>query len=359
MTFPRFSRHPFSSLLSPLARTLTIASLAGGCLHAMALDKVVVYTNWMHQVEFGGYYAAKASGIYAANGLDVEIRPGGPQVNGSMLLLGGKADFVILHTNGQVISAAEQNLPLIAVAANYQKDPQVIVSHQGVGHDSLAALKRQPIFLSQDSKSSFWPWLKSKYGYTDSQSRPYTFQMAPFLSNPKAIQQSYLTAEPYALEKAGAKFNTFLLSDYGWNPTPQPLVTRKDLVEKNPELVKRFVRASMEGWYSFLADSTPARQLVKQLAPETTEAQMDFSIQAMRNNGIVLSGDALSQGIGVMSQAKWQSFYEQMSDLGLYKKGLDVSKMFTTQFVSDKTFVQAMQTKYPKAFSAPQAAAKP
>lgn len=351
MTISRFTRRY-------LIRALAFAGLAASSLPALALDKVVVYTNWMHQVEFGGYYAAKANGYYAANGLDVEIRPGGPQVNGAMLLLGGKADFVILHTNGQVISAAEQNLPLVAVAASYQKDPQVIVTHQGVGFDSLTSLKGPPIFLSQDSKSSFWPWLKSQYGYTDAQSRPYTYQMAPFLNNPKAIQQSYLTAEPHALQQAGAKINTFLLSDHGWNPTPQPLVTRKDLLQKNPEMVGRFVRASMEGWYSFLNDPTPVRKLVKELAPETTEAQMDFSIQAMRDNGIVLSGDALTQGIGTMSQAKWQSFYDQMSALGLYKKGLDVSQMFTTQFVNDKAFTQAMVAKYPKASSATRSAAK-
>lgn len=336
-------------------RFLALAGLATCSLHSLAADKVVVYTNWMHQVEFGGYYSAKANGIYAAHGLEVDIRPGGPQVNGAMLLLGGKADFVILHTNGQVISAAEQNLPMVAVAANYQKDPQVIVAHQGVGHDTLASLKGQPIFLSQDAKSSFWPWLKNKYGYTDAQTRPYTFQMAPFLNNTQAIQQSYLTAEPHALIQAGAKINTFLLSDYGWNPTSQPLVTRKDLLEKNPDVVRRFVQASMEGWYSFLADPSAARQMVKTLVPETTEAQMDFSIQAMRDNGIVHSGDALQHGIGTMNLAKWQNFYAQMSALGLYKKGLDVSQMFSTAFINDPAFLQSMRSKYPAAF-APSAA---
>lgn len=339
-----------SRLALRLSRLVAIGGLAAASLPALALDKVVFYTNWLPQVEFGGYYTAQATGIYKAHGLDVEIKPGGPQVNGSMLLLGRKADFVLLHTNGQIISAAEQSIPMVAVAATYQKDPQVIVSHKGAGQDTLESLKGKPIFLSQDAKSSFWPWLKSRFGYTDAQVRPYTFQMAPFLASKNAIQQSYLTSEPHALLSAGADINVFLLSDHGWAPVSTPLVTRKDILQDKPDLARRFVRASLEGWYAFLADPSAARAMVKQLAPETTEAQMDYSIKAMRENGIVLSGAALTQGIGAMDLKKWQSFYDEMSALGLYKKGLDVSTMFSTQFVNDEAFAKAMAAKYPKAF---------
>ena len=339
-----------------LSRLLALGGLVAASLPALALDKVVFYTNWLHQVEFGGFYTAQATGIYKAHGLDVEIKPGGPQVNGSMLLLGGKADFVLLHTNGQIISAAEQNIPMVALAATYQKHPQVIVTHKGAGHDTLESLKGKPIFLSQDSKSSFWPWLKQRYGYTESQVRPYTFQMAPFLASKSAIQQSFLTSEPYALTSAGADINVFLLSDHGWGPVSMPIVTRKDVLEKNPDLAKRFIRATLEGWYSFLADQGPARAVVKKLAPETTEGQMDYSIKQMVDKGIVLSGAALEKGIGTMDLAKWQSFYDEMSGVGLYKKGLDVSSMFTTQFINDPAFVKEMQAKYPKAFPATKAA---
>ena len=174
---------------------------------ARADDKVTFYEDWFPEVEHGGAYQAVATGIYKKYGIDMDLQPGGPQVNGSLLLLGGKADFVTLHTDGELLHGLEQGTPLVAIAAQYQKDPQVLLSHKGVGHDTMESLKGTPILLSQDSFSSFWPWLKKKYGYTDDQVRPYTFQMAPFLSDKMAVQQAYLTAEPYAIKQGGVDPN--------------------------------------------------------------------------------------------------------------------------------------------------------
>jgi NitT/TauT family transport system substrate-binding protein len=311
-------------------------------------DKVTFYEDWFPEVEHGGPYQSKALGIYKEYGIDIDLQPGGPQVNGAMLLLGGKADFVTLHTDGELLHGLEQDTPLVAVAAQYQKDPQVLVSHKGVGHDTLQSLKGVPILLSQDSFSSFWPWLKVKYGYTDDQVRPYTFQEAPFLSNKKAVQQAYLTAEPYAIKQAGVDPNIFLLSDYGWNTYAALLVTRADVIKDHPDLVKRMVEATIEGWYSFWENPKPGSTLVQKLA-DTPDGQVQYSISEMKAHGIVLSGDALIKGVGTMNDARWKSFCDEMVKAGLYKPGLDYKKAYTLQFVNDKSFIAKMLAKYPDA----------
>ncbi len=315
---------------------------------AHAADKVTMYEDWFPEVEHGGPYQAVATGIYKAYGIDMNLQPGGPQVNGSLLLLGGKADFVVLHTDGELLHALEQGVPLVAIAAQYQKDPQVILSHKGVGHDTMESLKGVPILLSQDSFSSFWPWLKSKYGYTDDQVRPYTFQMAPFLSDKMAVQQAYLTAEPYAIKQGGVDPNIFLLSDYGWDTYAALLVTRADVIKKNPDLVKRMTQATLEGWYSFWEDPKPGSKLVQQQA-NTPDGQIAYSLHEMKARGIVLSGNALKEGIGTMNDARWKSFYEAMVKAGLYKPGLDYKKAYTAEFVNDAAFIAKMTAKYPDA----------
>jgi NitT/TauT family transport system substrate-binding protein len=330
------------------AATIACAAMLASPASVHAADKVTFYEDWFPEVEHGGAYQAVATGIYNSYGIDMDMQPGGPQVNGSLLLLGGKADFVVLHTDGELLHALEQGAPLVAIAAQYQKDPQVVLSHKGVGHDTMESLKGVPILLSQDSFSSFWPWLKKKYNYTDDQVRPYTFQMAPFLSDKAAVQQAYLTAEPYAIKQGGVDPNIFLLSDYGWDTYAALLVTRADVIKKNPDLVKRMTQATIEGWYSFWQNPKPGSKLVQEKA-NTPDGQIAYSIGEMKARGIVLSGDALTAGIGTMNDERWKSFYDAMVKAGLYKPGLDYRKAYTTEFINDKAFIAKMMAKYPEA----------
>jgi NitT/TauT family transport system substrate-binding protein len=319
--------------------------------HAAAqdLENVVLYLNWTPQVEDAGFYQAVQTGIYKKYGLNVTIRPGGPQMNTTLFLLSKQADFIDLHSSGELIGALEQSLPLVAVAALYQKDPEIVVAHKGVGHDSLQSLKGAPIMLSQDARSSFWPWLKLKFGYTDDQIRPYAFQLAPFLTDKNAVQQAYLTAEPFAMKKAAVDPNIFLLSDFGWKAYASIIVARTD---ENPDRVRRFVRASIEGWYSYWNDPASAHEALRKVSPDQTDAQMDFSRSELARNGILLSGDALSHGIGAMTDERWKQFYDEMSDAGLYKKGLDYKKVYSLAYVNDASFIDDLKKQYPNAVAA-------
>ncbi len=299
------------------------------------LDKVTYGTNWFAQAEHGGFYQAVATGIYKEHGLDVTIKMGGPQVNGTQLLMGDAIDFFMGY-GSDAIKAVEEGIPKITVASMFQKDPQVLIAHPDVGVDSLEDLKGKPIIVSATANTTYWPFLKGKFGFTDDQKRPYNFNPGPFLADKSSAQQGYLTSEPLKIEKEG-KFKpvVMLLADNGYTPYSTTIETKKELVEKNPDLVQRFVDASIKGWYSYLeGDPSPANELIKKDNPEMTDEQIAYGIENLKKYGIIISGDAETKGIGAMSEERWKSFFDTLSQQGVFKKDTDYKQAFTLQFIN-------------------------
>ena len=321
--------------------TLTLMALmfmavAHAAAAAPAPNSVTFGIDWQAEAAYGGYYEAIAAGIYARHGLSVTIRQGGPQVNQAQLLLAGRLDFSLASNSLIALNYVRQHLPLVAVAAIFQKDPAVLIAHPGVGDDSLADLKGKPIEISGDTRAGWWNFLKAKFGYTDSQIRPYTFNLQPFLANPRAIQQGYLMDEPYALTKAMHQAPVvLLLADAGFTSYGSLIETRRALIAKDPDLVKRFVDASIEGWYAYLhGDPMPADKLIMQANPDMTEDLLAYGRKVMRQHGIVDSGDAKSLGIGAMSQTRWANFTGLMIGQKLLPRGTDYQAAYTLRFVN-------------------------
>jgi NitT/TauT family transport system substrate-binding protein len=319
-----------------LMLALVLAVVAAAPAHAD--DKVTLGTDWKAEAEHGGFYQALAAGYYKKHGLDVTLRQGGPQVNHGQLLAAGKIDFNIASTSFLPLNAVKEAVPLVAVAAIFQKDPQVLIAHPGQGNDSLAALKGKPIMIGSDTRIGSWLFLKAKFGYTDEQIRPYNFNMAPFLADKKAIQQGYLGSEPFTIQEAsGEKPVVMLLADSGYAGYGSMIQTSAKLVAEKPDLVQRFVDASVEGWYTYLyGDATAANGLIKQDNPEQTDALLANGIAMMRQYGIVDSGDAAASGVGAMTEKRWKEFFDLMASQGLYAKELDWKKAYTLQFVNKK-----------------------
>lgn len=314
-----------------------LALVLGLSTSALAADKVSFGTNWKAQAEHGGFYQALATGIYAKYGLEVTIRQGGPQVNHSQLLAAGRIDFNMGGNLFNSLNYPAQKIPVVTVAAMFQKDPQVLISHPGVGNDSLAALKGKTIFVSGDGRASFWLWLKQKYGYADEQIKPYTFNPAPFLADKSSTQQGYATSEPFSIEKAGVKPVVHLLADNGFETYSTLIETTTKMVAEKPDLVQRFVDASILGWQSYISgDPSAANALIKKDNPEMTDELIAYSIKTMREMGIVDSGESKVNGIGAMDEARWKRFAEFAISVGVYPKDLDWKAAFTTQFVNKK-----------------------
>ena len=304
---------------------------------SIAQDKVTKATNWKAQAEHGGYYQAIAAGIYAKYGLDVTIRQGGPQIDNNLLMLAGRIDFNMGGNSDSVFAFAEKNVPFRAVAAIFQKDPQVIMSHPGVGNDSLAALKGKKILISKAGQVSFYPYLKKRFGFTDEQVVPYTFNLAPFLADKQISQQGYATSEPFQAIKAGVTPVVHLLADNGYRTYSTTIEVSQKLIDEKPDLVQRFVDASILGWKDYIyGDPSAGNALIKKDNPDMTDELIAFSIEAMKKYGIVDSGDAKELGIGAMTDKRWKEAFDDAASLGVYAPSMDFTKAYTTRFVNKK-----------------------
>lgn len=312
-----------------------IASPGGTTASSGELIKVTYGTNWYAQAEHGGFYQAVATGIYKDYGLDVSIKMGGPQVNGTQLLMGGAVDFFMGYT-ADAIKAIEEGIPKITVAAIFQKDPQILIAHPDTGVQSLEDLKGRPIFISAAANTTYWPFLQAKYGFTDDQKRPYNFNPGPFLADKNSVQQGYLSSEPLSIAKEGGfEPVVFLLADYGYDPYSTTIECKRELVEQNPDLVQRFVEASIKGWYSYLDDDpTPGNELIKQDNPEMTDEQIAYGIDKMKEYGIAVSGEAETNGIGAMTDERWKSFFDTMAAEGIFKADTDYTRAYSLDFVN-------------------------
>ncbi|WP_114184818.1 ABC transporter substrate-binding protein [Microvirga aerophila] len=310
---------------------------AGSALAQQPLTEVTFGTNWIAQAEHGGFYQAVADGTYEQHGLKVTIVPGGPRASNRMLMTVGKLDFYMGGSMIQAFSAVEKDIPTLVVAALFQKDPQVLLSHPGQGLDTFESLKTSnDILLSKDGVATFFQWMKAEHGFKDEQVKPYGFNPAPFLANKRAVQQGYVTSEPLAIEKAaGFKPNVFLLADHGFSTYSTTIETRRETVEKNPDLVQRFVDASIIGWSHYLhGDNTRANALIKRDNPEMTDELLAYSVARMKEHGIVDSGDTAKLGIGAMTDARMKDFFDKMVKAGLFKADFDHRKAYTLQFVN-------------------------
>jgi len=301
-----------------------------------ALTKIVFVTDWKAQAEHGGFYEALALGLYKKRGLDVRIVQGGPAVNVPQLLAGGAADFGIGSNAFVPLNMVREGAPIRAVMAVFQKDPQVLITHPRADVKAIADMKGKPIMIADSAVATFWPWLKARYGFEDNQIRKYTFNLAPFLVDKNVIQEGYLSSEPYTIAKEG-QFNpqVFLMADDGYPGYANMVLVPQRWIDGKPTAVQAFVEASIEGWMRYLyGDPAPANALIKRDNPEMTDDLIAQAIQAMRAHGIALSGDAMTMGLGAMTDARWKSFYDEMAKEGVYPAGLDSRRAYTLQFVN-------------------------
>lgn len=323
------------------ARTLIAASLCALTLAAPAalaqdrkLTPVSMTLNWYPQADHGGYFAAKADGLYEKAGLDVTLRPGGPQVNVHQLLAAGQTDF-IMGTQMRALNARVQGIPIVSVAAWYQKDPQTMLVHEGSGNDSLAALKGKTIYLPGIARTNYWPWMKIRFGLSDEQIKPYDPSFRALALDKTSASQGYLTNDAYQMSKLGAKAKSLLLADYGWGAYVSTLDTTEKIITEKPDMVRAFVKATADGWKRYLANPASAHALIKQMNPQQEDELMNVSYKIMREAGLLESGDAKGGRLGVMTDARWESFYKDMVAAGALPANVEMKKSYTLQFMKD------------------------
>jgi NitT/TauT family transport system substrate-binding protein len=296
-------------------------------------ERVSLQTNWRAQAEHGGFYQAAATGLYAAAGLDVEIRMGGPQINNAQLLMAGRTDFSLSNALAG-LQYARDTTPFLTVAAIFQKDPVVLLSHDGV-IDTIEQMRGRPILISTGGRLSFWPFLRARFGFTDEQIRPYTFNLGPFLQDRNTIQQGFITGEPFAMRAAGATPRIHLLADHGYDNYQTTIETSRRMVETRPDTVRRFVDATILGWRSYLhEDPAPGNALIIRDNPDQTLERLAYARGVMKERGLVESGDAERLGIGAMTAERWARLHAVMAEAGAYPREMDVTRAYTLAFVN-------------------------
>jgi NitT/TauT family transport system substrate-binding protein len=304
---------------------------------ALAADKVSFGTNWLPEAEHGGYYQALADGTYAKYGLDVTIVPGGPQANNELLLAAGRLDFYMGGNLLLAFDAVARGVPIVVVAAHFQKDPQIFMSHPGQGLDKWTDLpSASQTIIGKEGLVTFYQWMEQAYGFKENNVRPYTFNPGPFIADPHAIQQGYVTSEPFAVEREGHfKPDIFLFADNGYKTYATTVETRADLIASKPDLVQRFIDASTIGWYNYLyGDNAKANAAIKAANPEMTDEQIAFSIGKIKEYGLVDSGDTLKLGVGAMTDERIKDFFDSMVKAGVVKPDIDYKKSYTLEFVN-------------------------
>ena len=315
--------------LSTIATALSLTALPWAAAPAHAQEKFTYQTNWYAQAEHGGFYQALATGLYKRAGLDVTIKMGGPQLNSLQMMAAGQADCM-MSTDMAMLLARNTGVPVMTVASVFQKDPQVLIAHEDV--KSFTDMKGKTIFIGAASHRTFWPWLKARYGLTDAQVRPYTFNIQPFVADKNSVMQGFLTSEPFSLQKQGVKVNVLMFSDHGYPAYNTTISCMEKTVKERRRAVSAFVQATMEGWKSYLQNPAPGNELIRKENPNMTQEQLDYSVGKLRELGMVTSGDAATRGIGTMSEARLRASY----DLMVGAKVIDPAKVdFSSTYTLD------------------------
>lgn len=333
----RLHRRTALRLATGLAATGPLLVPIGRRPHAQTLDKVSFHTDWRAQAEHGGYYQAIAAGLYAKAGIECDLRQGGPNLNISQLLLAGRVDMA-MSNSFEAFTFVREDAPFFTIAAIFQKDPQVLIGHPDTGFDSFEKLKGRTLLIGSGGRVTYWPFLRRKYGLSDTQLRPYNFNMAPFLADKSAVQQGFLSSEPYSIEQALSRPPVVLLiADAGFSAYNTTIAISRRMATEKKDLVQRFVNASLEGWAQYLKGGpgiAAANALIKQANPEQTDDRIAYATRVLNQRGIVMSGDALQGGIGAMTDRRWKEFYDSMVAVGVLPPGLDVAPTHTLEFVN-------------------------
>lgn len=292
--------------------------------------EIIFATDWKAQAEHGGFYQALAKGYYKKRGLKVIIRPGGPQTDNPRLMAAGALDLAMASNNFQPLNLLAAGVNVKIVMASFQKDPQVLMVHPEMSASGIAGLKGRPIFMSDSAIATFWPWLKVRFQFDDSQIRKYTYSLAPWLVNKNTVQEGYLSSEPFSAGRAGVEPQVFLFADEGYSGYSGMVMVRNAYLNKNTETVKAFVEASIEGWQSYIWDDpAEGNELILSDNPEMTKDLLSFAVTAMKANAMLGS----QNDVGKISADRWSRFHREMAALGLFHPNLNANEVLSLEFL--------------------------
>jgi NitT/TauT family transport system substrate-binding protein len=313
----------------PIALCLLIAFT--GCkpkLPTNGLLPITLQTDWYPQPEMGGFYQAQLLGLYKQAGLDVTIAPGGPTIVGEQMVATDAAQFS-MGSSDKVLTSVSQGIPLVAVAATMQQDPQALMVHAESQVKTFADLEGKTIAAKPGS--TWFQYLLSRFNLKNVREIPATYSVANFLQDPSYIQQAFVTSEPYIAKKAGSPVRTLLISSTGYQPYRVIFTSRRFLME-HPEAVQKFVDASIAGWKAYLADPAQVDAELQKLNPALNPDQMKFSVETLKANHFVDGDGTPDSHLGHFTPQRWNTLYQQLLDLKVITHPIDPATAYITRF---------------------------
>jgi NitT/TauT family transport system substrate-binding protein len=324
---------PCAAVVFALLAAFVLTGCRGGQTEdSSGLTPVRLQLDWYPQPEHGGFYTAQMLGYYKAEGLDVTLLPLPEYGSAAQLVSTGKAD-IGLGSSDQILEWDSNGLPLLAIAATMQHDPQAIMVHKDSPIHDFKDLEGHTI--SAQTGATWLKYVTSRYNLHNVRQVPSTLSIASFLADPGYVQQIFVTSEPFFAKQAGAEVRTLLISSSGYDPYRVQFTTR-DYAAQHSDVVAKFARASIHGWQEYLRNPGPTNALLLKLNPALNPAQEAYTAQALHDGGFVTGGSSADQSAGQtgqMTAARWQASYEQLKPLGILQGPLDPTTAYTLKFL--------------------------
>ena len=319
-------KHPRA--LSAVA--LLAGSLLVGCHRAASTGLTVVklQADWYPQPEHGGFYTALAKGYYRDAGLDVQIIPGGPYVSSEPLVASGAVQFGMQSSDHVMEAIANSGEQIVAVGATMQRDPQGILLHADSPVHTWTDLNGRTIAVKPGS--TWWEFIVKKFGLTNVREIPATYSVANFIADPNYIQQAFVTSEPFFAQKAGVPSRMLMNSDAGFDPY-RVFYTSKAYAQAHPDVVAKFVKASVRGWQDYMADPTAAHAMIQKLNPALNPEWMNYSYNALKAGNFITGASGVDTG--QFDAGRWETLYEQLLEMHVLQKPIDPKSAYTVQFL--------------------------
>lgn len=330
---------------SRLLSVLAVAALLVGTKGAMpqashaAGPSYNVYMNWFPEAEEGGYYTAVRLGLYQKAGINTSINEFSYSINNTIpLVVAGKAAFGMANAD-EVLQFRSHGAKVVAIMTTYQTNLQCILWHaEDRSIKTLADLSNHNLYYSFGA--GYEPYLVQKYHYTNFHTFKYLFTSRGFALDKKAVNQCFITSEPFTWSEQGLKIKAALIASTGYNPYGDLIVTSEDMIAKHPDVVRAFVKASVQGWTTYLNDPKEAAATNKYLltAPGAKNfvlkpSEVSYSYNQVKKLNLIEGGDAATKGIGTMNLARWTTLKQQLVSTGQKVGSVDVTKSFTTKFL--------------------------
>jgi len=312
----------------PLALLALLTACNSKPAPANGLFPIVFQTDWYPQPEMGGFYQAQLEGLYKSAGLDVKIVPGGPMVIADQQVASGAAQFGMGSSDQQLV-AVSRGLPLVSVAATMQHDPQALMLHEESPIHSFEQLDGKTIAVKPGS--IWFQYLVKRYNLTHVREVPATYSVATFLNDPAYIQQCFVTSEPFTVQQHGAKARTMLIGSTGYQPY-RVFFTSRQFPAAHPDIVAKFVQASIQGWKDYLADPTRTDAELSKLNPAMSAAQMQFSVDTLKSGHFIDGDGTPNSHLGHFTAERWATTYRQLVDLHVIANPIDPTTAYTLQF---------------------------